>query len=54
MWDYNFREEDHKGILQLFPKSKFQYIQGAGHWVHSEKPVEFLDLVCEFLLKLDK
>lgn len=47
------KEEDHKGILQLFPKSEFKYIDDAGHWVHSEKPVEFLNLVSNFLNKVD-
>lgn len=47
--NFNYREDDHEGILKLFPKSEFKYVEDAGHWVHSEKPVEFLDLVCKFL-----
>ena len=29
--------------------SVFEYIDGAGHWVHSQKPKEFLDAVIEYL-----
>lgn len=35
----------------MFPKAEFSYVKGAGHWVHSEKPAEFLELVTEFLNK---
>lgn len=34
---------------QLFPNAKLVYIEGAGHWVHSQKPNEFLELVLQFL-----
>ena len=46
------RDDDHEGILNYFPKAEFQYIEDAGHWVHAEKPAEFLDLVCEFLNRI--
>nr|CAG4645590.1 EOG090X07NZ [Lynceus sp. MCZ IZ 141354] len=46
--DY-IRYEDHTPIRQLFPKATFTYIAGAGHWVHSEKPYEFLGTVIPFL-----
>ncbi|XP_065201252.1 sn-1-specific diacylglycerol lipase ABHD11-like [Planococcus citri] len=45
------RSEDHKDIQKIFPRAEFKYVDGAGHWVHSEKPAEFLDLVCDFLKK---
>lgn len=55
---YNFffsffqnREADHPGILKLFPKAEFKYIEGAGHWLHSEKPTEFLKITLDFLNK---
>jgi esterase len=41
--------EDENGIRQLFPNSKIETIAGAGHWVHSEKPEEFMNLIREFL-----
>ena len=33
----------------LFFSSRFEYIDGAGHWVHSQKPKEFLDIVVDSL-----
>ncbi|XP_015522304.1 protein ABHD11 [Neodiprion lecontei] len=41
--------EDHVRIKRLFPEAKIQYIPGAGHWVHSEKPKEFLDIITSFI-----
>ena len=43
----------HSEILELFPSAKFDYIDGAGHWVHSQKPKDFLDAVTDFLGQLD-
>ncbi|HXE42398.1 MAG TPA: alpha/beta fold hydrolase [Candidatus Baltobacteraceae bacterium] len=43
------RVEDEKGIRQLFPNAKIETIVGSGHWVHSEKPEEFMRAVREFL-----
>lgn len=43
------RAEDEKGIHQLFPNAKIETIAGSGHWVHSEKPEEFMRAVREFL-----
>ncbi len=36
-------------ILQLFPQATFAEINGAGHWLHAEKPHEFQDAVERFL-----
>ncbi|MBL1434584.1 MAG: alpha/beta fold hydrolase [Rhodobacteraceae bacterium] len=36
-------------ILQLFPKAEFEAIEGAGHWLHAEKPREFQATVEAFL-----
>jgi len=43
---------DHEAIRQIFPSVKFDYIPGAGHWLHAEKPHEFLKLVTLFLATL--
>jgi abhydrolase domain-containing protein 11 len=43
------QESDHYKILKIFPKAEFYYIEGAGHWLHSEKPTEFLQHTIEFL-----
>ena len=36
-------------IAELFPNSKAKIIQGAGHWLHAEKPVAFNKIVRDFL-----
>lgn len=41
--------DDEEEIKKLFPSATFKYIPGAGHWVHADKPNEFLDEVCGFL-----
>lgn len=46
--DY-IRVEDHDAIKQLFPTARIVYIEGANHWVHADKPAEFLDLATEFI-----
>lgn len=40
---------EHRPLFQrLFPAVRFAVIEGAGHWVHAEKPNEFLALVQDF------
>ncbi|KAL3272194.1 hypothetical protein HHI36_022677 [Cryptolaemus montrouzieri] len=46
--DY-IRRSDIPEIKKIFPNSDIQYIEGAGHWLHSEKPTEFLQISLEFL-----
>ena len=41
--------EHHAQIRALFPRAEFHSIAGAGHWLHAEKPAEFLQVVTEFL-----
>lgn len=36
-------------ILSLFPNAQFESIEGAGHWLHAEKPREFEVAVKDFL-----
>jgi pimeloyl-ACP methyl ester carboxylesterase len=36
-------------IHSIFTDSKMETIEGAGHWLHAEKPEEFFDLVFKFL-----
>lgn len=43
-------DEDHEAIEDLFPGAVFQAIEGAGHWVHAEKPQAFMDAVLKFML----
>ena len=36
-------------IMNLFPTAKAKVIQGAGHWLHAEKPSIFAKLVRDFV-----
>ncbi len=46
--DY-IQKDDEKLILKHFPKAEIKTIEGAGHWVHAEKPKETTDLIQTFL-----
>ncbi len=41
--------EYHDGIRALFPRADFHEIAGAGHWIHAEKPREFIAVAEELL-----
>ena len=41
--------EDQVRIMQIFPKAKIAQISGASHWVHAEKPEEFLTVLNSYL-----
>lgn len=41
-------KEEKTTILKYFPNAKIEYIDGAGHWVHYEKPKEVIELIKEF------
>ena len=46
----NYVEPNHKMIIKdLFPKARFARLNGAGHWLHAEKPREFEAAVRAFL-----
>ena len=42
-------EKDRALIMKLFPHAKIIEIKEASHWVHAEKPDEFLEVVKSFL-----
>ncbi|MEN8929082.1 MAG: alpha/beta fold hydrolase [Flavobacteriales bacterium] len=42
-------DSDFDKIESLFPNSEIETIEGAGHWVHAEKPQELLEMIEEFL-----
>lgn len=42
-------DSDLEVISKRFPNSKVETIENAGHWVHAEQPVLFLDVVREFI-----
>ncbi|MCB1876750.1 MAG: alpha/beta fold hydrolase [Chromatiales bacterium] len=39
------------GILRLFPDAHLHAIEGAGHWLHAERPAQFLLQVERFLVR---
>ncbi len=43
------KDEEWDAILGHFPDAKLETIEGAGHWLHAEKPKEFYATVSEFL-----
>jgi esterase len=50
MSDY-IRDEDLEDLEEQFIDMELKTIDGAGHWVHAERPDEFMDLVLNFLLR---
>ncbi|PCD76119.1 alpha/beta fold hydrolase [Pseudothioclava arenosa] len=45
------KDEMHARIRGLFPEAEFTAIEGAGHWLHAERPREFETVVAEFLAR---
>jgi pimeloyl-ACP methyl ester carboxylesterase len=43
------RAEHRPLIARLFPAAEHAVIEGAGHWVHAERPAEFLAVARRFL-----
>ena len=41
--------EDEADFRKRYSHAQFETIEGAGHWVHAEKPKEFYDIVMSFL-----
>ncbi len=42
-------DADLPDIQKLFPNSRVETIEGAGHWVQAEKPTEFVQTLLHFL-----
>lgn len=40
---------DYSAILNRFPKAQFEVMQGAGHWLHAEKPIEFIETLVNWI-----
>ncbi|KAF7726621.1 hypothetical protein EC973_008585 [Apophysomyces ossiformis] len=36
-------------IREVFPRSRLEVVQGAGHWVHAEQPQQVLQLIAGFV-----
>lgn len=43
------RPSHHSEIRRLFPQAQIQTVPNAGHWVHSDKPQDFMGAVTTFL-----
>jgi esterase len=43
-------DTDIDDIVEHFPNSKLYTIEGANHWLHAEKPLEYLQVTTDFLL----
>jgi pimeloyl-ACP methyl ester carboxylesterase len=43
------KDEDYILINQHFPNARIETVDGAGHWVHADKPQELFELVRDFL-----
>jgi len=46
--DY-IKDSDLPAIKTLFPQAQLVTIEGAGHWVHADKPAELLSIIQDFL-----
>eukprot|EP00127_Corallochytrium_limacisporum_P007460 Clim_evm5s252 gene=Clim_evmTU5s252 len=50
--DYITKDKEPK-IKQLFPEMELKYLD-AGHWLHAERPQQFVSAVNEFLEEIDE
>jgi len=41
--------DDWPNMLEYFPEAKLEVIEGAGHWVHAQKPKELHEVIVNFL-----
>ncbi len=44
-------DEDWDEIEEIFPDATLETIENAGHWVHSEQPEEFIEIVLGFVIR---
>lgn len=42
-------EDDEKKIRKFIPNAKFIVIEGAGHWIHADKPADLLSVIQSLL-----
>lgn len=42
-------DKDMDYIKELFPNAELKTVDEAGHWIHAERPIEFMDIVKKFL-----
>lgn len=46
---FPFSSEDYPEIQRLFPYADIQYIPDASHWIHADKPLEFISSIITFV-----
>jgi esterase len=44
--------QHHDSILDQFPHARFQSLEGAGHWIHADKPVDTAEAIASFLAQV--
>ncbi|MBK9729584.1 MAG: alpha/beta fold hydrolase [Saprospiraceae bacterium] len=37
--------QDERTIIEFLPHAQFKEVEGAGHWIHADKPLELLEIV---------
>jgi esterase len=42
-------DDDLPDIRERFPAARLETIDGAGHWLHTDRPEAFAEAVLEFL-----
>lgn len=48
--DSSYVRPEHRDVIRmLFPHARFAKLQGAGHWLHADRPREFEETVAVFL-----
>lgn len=53
--DSDYVTAEHRdAILKQFPHVQAKTIEGAGHWLHAQKPTIFNRIVCDFINKHNK
>jgi abhydrolase domain-containing protein 11 len=45
--DY-IKESDFNHIKTIFNNVQFKKVDGSGHWIHAEKPIETLKIITDF------
>lgn len=49
LWSLPLSSEDYPEIQRLFPCADIQYIPDASHWIHADKPLDFISSISSFL-----
>lgn len=46
-----FTKADYPEVQRLFPRAEIKHVEGAGHWLHLDKPREVLNILVPFMNK---